>query len=272
MPLDAVIADNLRAVRRRLAAAAQGASRDPADVQLIAVSKTFSAEHVRAAARRGPTRRLARTACRRGSRRSTSIAAPGAESVEWHLIGHLQSNKARKAAAAFQWIHSIDSLDLLKKVDDAAGDAGVRPQVLIQVDLAHEATKHGADETAVRPRRGGRAGRASRRAARTDDRPADPHRSRGRRGRGSGGSRELRDRLVDGGLPPAALRELSMGMSHDFEVAIAEGATMVRVGTAIFGERTPRPAAMTREAAHSHDGDRRAVRRPRHPAGAANVD
>ncbi len=162
--------------------------------------------------------------------------------LEWHLIGHLQSNKARKAAATFAWIHSVDRLELLKKIDDAAVLAGTRPRILLQVDLAHEDTKSGADEALV-----GDLARAALDARAVELRglmiippiPDDPEASRPWFRR----LRELRDHLVAAGIPARSLAELSMGMSQDFEVAIDEGATIVRVGTAIFGARTP-PAAI----------------------------
>jgi pyridoxal phosphate enzyme (YggS family) len=163
--------------------------------------------------------------------------------VRWHLIGHLQSNKARKAARPFDVIHSIDSADLLQKIDAAAREARRTPELLIQVDLANEATKFGATPDALQPIFDAAASLASARLVglmvlppwSEDPEVARPYFRR---------LRELRDELGSRGVPAASLRELSMGMSHDFEVAIAEGATMVRVGTAIFGKRTP-PAAAT---------------------------
>ncbi len=156
--------------------------------------------------------------------------------LRWHLIGHLQSNKARKAAASFACIHSIDSADLLETVDRAAAEAGLSPEVLVQVDLAGEPTKHGAALEAVQPivERACQA-RAVRLAGLMLLPPFfdEPEQVRPYFRR----LRELRDQLCGGGVPAAQLRELSMGMSHDFEVAVEEGATMVRVGTAIFGPR-----------------------------------
>ena len=158
--------------------------------------------------------------------------------VRWHLIGHLQSNKARAAAAAFHWIHSVDSVKLLQRIDRAAVEAGTAPDLLVQADLAGEAAKHGAPPDEVR--RVFAAAPACR-AARVrglmlmppwneDPEAARPWFRR---------LRELRDALADEGADPDALRELSMGMSHDFEAAVEEGATIVRVGTAIFGRREP---------------------------------
>ena len=158
--------------------------------------------------------------------------------MRWHLIGHLQSNKARSAAAAFDWIHSVDSVKLLRRLDEAAAEAATAPNLLIQADLAEEATKHGAQVEAVRPLfEVARACRAARVCGLMVMPPwsEDPEAVRPWFRR----LRELRDTLLDEGVDPAALRELSMGMSRDFEVAIEEGATMVRVGTAIFGRRTP---------------------------------
>jgi len=227
-----VIADNLAAVRRRIADAAARANRRPDTVQLIAVSKTFGPDAVREAAAAG-ARLFGENRVQEGLGK---IAAVGDNRLEWHLIGHLQSNKARKAADAFQWIHSIDSRDLLRKVDAAAAEAGVRPRILIQVDLAQEETKSGVAEAEVPG-----LVQAALEAQAVDLRglmiippiPEDPEQSRPWFKR----LRELRDSLVASGVPAGRLAELSMGMSHDFEVAISEGATMVRVGTAIFGSR-----------------------------------
>jgi pyridoxal phosphate enzyme (YggS family) len=166
------------------------------------------------------------------------ISATGDLQLEWHLIGHLQSNKAKKAAAAFAWIHSIDSLELLRKVDTAATEAGAKPRILVQVDLAHEATKFGADEAAA-----GDIAKAAMDAKNIELRGLmivppiadDPEQSRPWFRR----LRDLRDALVSSGIPAANLAHLSMGMSHDFEVAIGEGATMIRIGTSIFGLRAP---------------------------------
>ena len=157
-------------------------------------------------------------------------------SIRWHLIGHLQSNKARKAAQPFACIHSIDSVDLLRRIDAAAADAGATPDVLVQVDLAGEATKFGAPLAEARSVvDAALACRAVRLAGLMVLPPwsDDPEAARPWFIR----LRELRDQWIAEGVPRDALRHLSMGMSHDFEAAIEEGATMVRVGTAIFGRR-----------------------------------
>ncbi len=232
-PLDD-ITHNLTQVRRRLEAAAHLAHRPPDAVRLIAVSKTFPVDAVRAAALAGQ-REFAENRVQEGLDKASATAGLG---LTWHLIGHLQSNKARKAAAVFDWIHSIDSVDLLQKVDAGALDAGRRPSVLIQADLAGEATKFGADPAAVGAiAHAALAARAVQLKGLMIIPPIvdDPAQARPWFTR----LRDLRDALVAEGVPADALQELSMGMSHDFEVAIQEGATMVRIGTAIFGRRTP---------------------------------
>ena len=226
------IPKRLAAVRERIADAAGRAGRTPGDVRLIAISKTHPIEAVRAAAAAGQ-RDFGENKVQEALQK---IAQASDIPVRWHLVGHLQSNKAKKAAAAVDAIHSIDGVDLLRKVDQAAAAAGRTVEVLVQVDLALEDTKFGAPEHEV-PGIFAESGRCT--AARVvglmllpplADNPeeARPWFSR---------LRGVRDRLRDSGVPAERLRELSMGMSHDFEVAIEEGATMVRVGTAIFGER-----------------------------------
>ena len=219
-------------VRARIARAAGRAGRDPSSIRLIAVSKTFPAEYVRAAADAGQVdfgENKVQEAL--GKMDQTSDIH-----VRWHLIGHLQSNKAKKAAR-FDLVHSVDTPALVEKLDEAANAAGRRLDLLVQVDLAGEATKHGAQEDEliaifdrVRSARSCRCvGLMILPPAVTDPDAARPY------------FRELRDvreRLLARGVDASMLQGLSMGMSHDFEVAVEEGATMVRVGTAIFGGRT----------------------------------
>jgi pyridoxal phosphate enzyme (YggS family) len=229
------IASNIGIVRERIAAAARAAGRAPDEVRLLAVSKTFSADHVRAAYAAGQ-RDFGENKVQEGLQKRDETAEL---EIRWHLIGHLQSNKVKKAAPAFAAIHAIDSVDLLRRVDQAAGEQGAAPEIYIQVDLAGEATKFGAPEADVP---GIARAAVECRAARLkglmllppwfdDPEQARPYFRR---------LRDLRDRLVVDGIDRSHLRELSMGMSHDFEVAIQEGATLVRVGTAIFGKRTVR--------------------------------
>ncbi len=227
------IADNLAAVRSRIAAAATRAGRDPSAVTLIAVSKTFDASHVRAAWEAGQ-RDFGENKVQEGAQKAADTR--DLDGIRWHLIGHLQSNKARKAAAAFSTIHSIDSLDLLRRLDAAGVDGGMRPAVLVQTDLAQEATKFGADETEIASiARAALEGRAVRLAGLMLLPPWNENQEETRPWFAR--LRALRDRLISAGIPAEALGHLSMGMSHDFEAAVEEGSTMVRVGTAIFGSR-----------------------------------
>lgn len=204
------------------------------------MSKTFPLAAVQAAARAG----LADFGENRVQEGVGKIEASAGLPVRWHLIGHLQSNKARQAAARFTWIHSVDSVKLLKRIEQAAADAGTAPRLLVQVDLAGEAAKHGAPLDAVRRiLEAAAANRAARVAGLMLMPPwnADPEAVRPFFRR----LRELRDTLRAEVADDDALRELSMGMSHDFEVAIQEGATMVRVGTALFGRRSPPDGVLT---------------------------
>ena len=233
MPTLQTIAANLAEVRSRIDAAARRAGRTPADITLVAVSKTFDADCVRAAWEAGQ-RDFGENKVQEAERKIGDTAE--LTGARWHLIGHLQSNKARKAAGAFAVIHSVDSLDLLTRLDSAAAEAGARPQILIQTDLAGEATKHGAAEqeladlarAALNARAVTLAGLMILPPWNGNQEVTRPWFVR---------MRELRDRLVTAGIPAGALGHLSMGMSHDFEAAVEEGATIVRVGTAIFGKR-----------------------------------
>jgi len=230
--LGATIAARLAEVRGRIGAAAARAGRDAATVRLVAVSKTYSADHVRAAIAAGQ-QDFGENKVQEALQKITETADT---TIRWHVIGHLQSNKARKAAEAFHWIHAVDSVGLLTKIDEGAVAAGRRPRALVQVDLAGEATKFGASPDEVP---GIFAAAAGLQAvdlvglmllppAVDDPNDARPWFRR---------LVALRDQLAASGVPGERLAELSMGMSHDFEVAIEEGATIVRVGSAIFGER-----------------------------------
>jgi pyridoxal phosphate enzyme (YggS family) len=220
-------------VREKIARAAGRAGRDPSAIRLVAVSKTFDADHVRAAADAGQAD-FGENKVQEAQQKQQALADLR---VRWHLIGHLQSNKAAKAAALFDVIHSIDDASLIRKIDAAAAQSGRSLELLVQVDLAGEPTKHGAREadlpaifdaarscTSVRI-----SGLMTLPPATEDQEDARPW------------FRELirvRDRLRGAGIDANSLTELSMGMSHDFEVAVEEGATIVRVGTAIFGHRS----------------------------------
>jgi len=226
------IGGRLAVIRDRMAAAARSAGRDPSTIRLVAVSKTFPVDAIREAYAAGQ-RDFGENRVQEVLQKITSAADL---EIRWHLLGHLQTNKARKAGPAFAAIHSVDTVELLEKIDAAAAEAGRTPELLIQVDLAGETTKFGASPDDV-PRLFDAA--ASCRAARVSGLmtlppvPESPEDARPwfRRLRG------LRDQWLAAGVPAPMLQELSMGMSADFEVAIHEGSTIVRVGTAIFGSR-----------------------------------
>jgi PLP dependent protein len=227
------IAENLAAVRSRIDAAASRAGRDPATVTLIAVSKTFDADHVRAAWAAGQ-RDFGENKVQEAEHKVA--ATQELTGARWHLIGHLQSNKAKKASATFASIHSVDSVELLRRIDLTAAEQGTSPELLIQVDLAGEAAKFGAAEADVeRIVHEGMNAKSARLAGLMLLPPWNENQEETRPWFVR--LRQLRERLISGGIPPASLRHLSMGMSHDFEAAIEEGATLVRVGTAIFGQR-----------------------------------
>jgi pyridoxal phosphate enzyme (YggS family) len=226
------IATRLFAIRERVGEAALRAGRRPEDTRLVAVSKTFPIEAIREAYAAGQ-RDFGENKVQETLQK---IEAAADMQIGWHLIGHLQSNKVRKAVGKVDWIHAIDSLELLRRVDDVAREQGGTVRVLLQVDLALEATKHGAPVGAVpgllaaaREMQGAKvAGLMLLPPLVEEPEDARPWFRR---------LRELRDQWVEDGTPATLLQELSMGMSHDFEVAIEEGATMVRVGSAIFGSR-----------------------------------
>jgi pyridoxal phosphate enzyme (YggS family) len=228
----AALQARLDSIRERIANAARRVGRDPAGIRLVAISKTFSVEHIRAAARAGQ---------RDFGENKIQEALPKLESAQdlgltWHFVGHLQSNKARKAAQRFDVIHSVDSADLLNRIDEAAREAQRTVKVFVQVDLAGEATKHGTPAGAVPAILAAATACSSAHVvglmllppAVDEPAAARPYFK---------ALTALRDRLATEGADRSMLGELSMGMSHDFEVAVEEGATMVRVGSAIFGPR-----------------------------------
>ena len=234
------ISDRLAEIRERIASAARSAGRDPSSVRLVAVSKTFPIESIAdafAAGQRDFGENRVQEALQKVEQAALQkIDRSADQSIRWHLLGHLQTNKARKAAPAFAMIQSVDSVELLHKLDQAAADTQHTPELLIQVDLAGEATKFGVPPGEM-PRLFDTA--AACRAAKVvglmtlPPFPETPEESRPWFRQ----LRELRDQWQASGVPASMLRELSMGMSGDFEVAVQEGATIVRVGTAIFGSR-----------------------------------
>ena len=227
-----MIAERVAAVRERIARAAARAGRDPAEITLVAVSKTHPPEAVREALAAG----VGDFGENRVQEAEPKIAALADVrfAVRWHLVGHLQGNKARKAAALFDRIHSVDDVLLARRLEHAAAENRIAVRVLVQVDLAGEPTKSGLDEARLFPTLAVLRGFKSLRIEGLMILPPyaeDPERTRPFFRR----LRELRDQALDQELMLGG--QLSMGMSHDLEVAVEEGATLVRVGTAIFGER-----------------------------------
>jgi PLP dependent protein len=225
------IADNLRNINDRIAAAAARAGRDPAAVRLLAVSKTQPAVAVAEAAR---GRQL--LFGENYVQELTAKAAEVKEPVEWHFIGHLQSNKVRQIAGLVTMVHSVDRLSLAEEIDRQWGRLGLVCPVLLEVNIAGEASKSGttAAELLELVRRTAALPHLRIRGLMTMPPFFDePDRARPY-------FRELRllaEEIAAEKIPDVEMKELSMGMSGDFEVAIAEGATLVRVGSAIFGER-----------------------------------
>lgn len=221
--------DRVQAVRERIDAACARAGRDPGEVRLVAVSKNHPPEAI-GAARGAGVRRFGENRVQEA--RSKQPLTPS--DIEWHLVGHLQRNKVRHAVGIFEWIHSVDSLDLARTLNRVAAEEGLSPHVLIQVNVAGEASKFGFRPEPLRE--------AMEEMLALDrlnieglmtiaPYSRDPEDSRGH----FVALRALRDTLA--GEFAAGLPDLSMGMTGDFETAIEEGATLVRIGTAIFGER-----------------------------------
>jgi len=220
----------------RIEAAAKRSGRPREAVKLIAVSKTHPADMLRAAIEAG----LTDLGENRVQEAEPKIDKLGREAAKWHLIGHLQSNKARRAVQLFDAIHSIDSVGLVEKLDRACRELPREElPVLIQVDLGHETAKSGADETDLPGLVG--AVTSSERLKLIGFMTLPPFFQEAELTRPFFAKlRGLRDEYQDRGVFGGAPGELSMGMTHDFEVAIEEGATMVRIGTAIFGKRETR--------------------------------
>lgn len=227
------LVDRIERVRQRMSDAAQRANRSVEEITLVAVSKTHPAAAVHAALDAG----LTDFGENRVQEAEQKIPLVDAAAAKWHLIGHLQSNKARRAVELFDVIHSLDSPALARRLNRICEELNRESlPVLIQVDLGQEATKTGAAETELSEIVSALAESSRLRLTGLMTLPpffdeADRVRPYFRR------LRELRDQLLARGAFGDGRGELSMGMTHDFEIAIEEGATMVRVGTAIFGER-----------------------------------
>jgi pyridoxal phosphate enzyme (YggS family) len=230
------IAENIAQVQERIAAAARRAARHPDEITLMAVSKTFPAERIREAYAAGL--RVF------GENRVLEFAGKAAtlrdlRDAEWHLIGHLQTNKAAKATELFDAVDSVDSVRMAEKLNAFAKSAGKTLSVLIEINVGGEKAKSGvtldSDELEQILLGAPRWGNLKIRGLMTvPPYTEDPEGSRPYFRQ----LRQIRDSIAKRSLPQIGAAVLSMGMSHDFEVAIEEGATCVRVGTAIFGERS----------------------------------
>jgi pyridoxal phosphate enzyme (YggS family) len=227
------LVDRIERVRARMREAARRANRAVDEITLVAVSKTHPVESIQAAISCG----LAEFGENRVQEAEQKIPIVGREAARWHLIGHLQSNKARRAVELFDVIHSIDSVALAMRLDRICAEIQRETlPVLIQVDLGHESTKNGVDEASVRDVLA--AVRECSRLKLSGLMTLPPFFDEVERVRPYFRRlRELRDKLQAESSFANQRGELSMGMTNDFEIAIEEGATMVRVGTAIFGER-----------------------------------
>jgi hypothetical protein len=225
------IADNIASIQERISKSALRAGRNPAEIRLVAVSKTVSAESIQEAIAAGVTI-LGENYMQEARNKIARIE----KQVEWHFIGHLQSNKARYAVDLFSMIQSVDRLALAEELGQEANKRGKIVPVLIQVNISGEESKSGIDpqETLQLLERIAALQHLAVQGLMTmppwfeDPEDARPYFS---------AMRKLREKLSREKIPGVALQELSMGMSGDFEVAIEEGATLVRIGTAIFGPR-----------------------------------
>jgi PLP dependent protein len=239
------IAENIAEVQARIAAAARRAARNPDEITLIGVSKTFPVERIREAYAAGlrvfGENRVQEFAAKADALRDLL-------NTEWHLIGHLQTNKTAKAAELFDAVDSVDSVRMAERLNAAAESAGKTLSVLIEINVGGEMAKYGvapsSDDRSVDEQGSDELEQILRGAPRWGNLKInglmtvppyteDPEGSRAYFRR----LRQIRDSIAARDLPQISMVVLSMGMSHDFEVAIAEGATCVRVGTAIFGER-----------------------------------
>ena len=225
------ISENLEIVKRNLRKAAEKAGREPSEVELLAVSKTWPPEIVGEAAAAGQSLF--------GENKVQEILAKAPvlpSHLRWHFIGHLQKNKIRKVLPLAEAVHSIDSVELATQVDRIAAELGLHPKVYLQVNIADDGAKYGftADDCAraldslLELPRLEIIGLMTIPAFDPDPEKTRPH---------FAALRKLRDRLSE----TVPLPGLSMGMSHDYEVAIEEGATIVRVGSQIFGKRKTAP-------------------------------
>ncbi len=225
------IADNLKTVNDRIAAAARRAGRDPSSVKLVVVTKTVDEARIREAVQAGALI-LGENRVQEARDKIEHLA----RLARWDLIGRLQANKAKYAVRLFDCIHSVDSLELAREIDRQAAKLGKKQDVLIEVSIAGEEAKAGVgigEAAALLEQAGGLQHLSIKGLMTIPPFLDDPEQVRPY----FRGLRELARDAAKENIPGVALQELSMGMSGDYEVAVEEGATLVRVGTAIFGDR-----------------------------------
>lgn len=225
------VKENILRIRERIAAAAARAGRDPAGVRLMGVTKTVGDDRILQAVEAGIDI-IGENYVQEAKRKIELMG----KNVEWHFIGHLQTNKAKYAVRLFDLIHSVNRMSLAEELNRRAAAAGVVCRVLVEVNLGGEESKSGAppEEAPALIRAVAQMANLSIRGLMTMA-PwyEDPERARPC----FAGLRAIRDRIAAENIPNVAMRELSMGMTDDFEVAVEEGSTIVRIGRAIFGER-----------------------------------
>jgi len=222
------IKENLLRVKERIERAAQKAGRDPKEIKLVAVSKTVEVARIKEAIEAGVSI-LGENYVQEAQKKIEELGKP----VSWHFIGHLQSNKAKYAVRLFDVIHSIDSIPLAEELNRRAEQPDRVIKVMIEVNLSKEATKFGTDEE--RMLNLARSIQTFKHLSLEGLMTMPPYFDSPEMSRPYYVAlRELKERMTKEGIP---MKELSMGMSNDFEIAIEEGATYVRIGTAIFGPR-----------------------------------
>jgi pyridoxal phosphate enzyme (YggS family) len=227
----ATIRENIKRIKENIAGAALRVQRNPSDVRLMGVTKTVDDLRIIEAIE-GGIDIIGENYVQEGKRKIEKMG----KTLEWHMIGHLQTNKAKYAVRLFDMVHSVDRLKLARELDKRSGAAGVKTNILVEVNVSGEETKSGVrqEDALALVEKISVLENISVRGLMTmppwfdNAEDARPYFI---------ALRETRDRIIEANIPGVVMKELSMGMSGDYEVAVEEGATIVRVGTAIFGER-----------------------------------
>jgi pyridoxal phosphate enzyme (YggS family) len=227
----ATIRENIKRIKENIAGAALRVQRNPSDVRLMGVTKTVDDLRIIEAIE-GGIDIIGENYVQEGKRKIEKMG----KTLEWHMIGHLQTNKAKYAVRLFDMVHSVDRLKLARELDKRSGAAGVKTNILVEVNVSGEETKSGVrqEDALALVEQISVLENISVRGLMTmppwfdNAEDARPYFI---------ALRETRDRIIEANIPGVVMKELSMGMSGDYEVAVEEGATIVRVGTAIFGER-----------------------------------